>query len=673
MKGFPNERCVEIIDILLNSKKPVTVSKIANKLNVSNRTIRNDLGKLEDYFEDDENIKLQKKPRVGVWLEVNKEGERRLKARAIKEKNYVKPFSSEKRKIYIIKRLLKTYNSITMKDLANELYVSRITIYKDLENVEKWLNKFNLGLKRKQNYGIEIIGKEKDWRRAAVELLAYLKNDEELKNMLTNTEEVLETRLGYENFIQLKELFPNIKLKKIEKILEEAETKMEFLLADEGFINLLVHISISVERLKQNKDIQMSKQQLESIKSQREFEIAKEISQKLEKEFNIQIPESEIGYIALHILGSKVQKNIKPDEAQDILKNADKKLIELGREIISLIENILSVDFSKDKKLLTGLVLHLRPAINRLKYGLSLKNNLLEDIKTNYPSVFGAAWATSALIEKYYGVKVTEEEIGYIAIHVGAALERLNNNTRAVIVCGSGIGTAQLVAIRLEKEIKDLEIIDVVSAHDLEKINPTDFDIIVSTIPIKYKSKPTIQINPLVNESDIEKIKKYIRNVQNTKRFSKDVIENKTSELFSEDLILQGIEVKNKEEVIEKLGNILLNKGYVNKDFIKNVLEREKVTSTAVGKGVAIPHGNPETIKRPSIAIATLKEPIDWSGNRVDIVFLLALKSEKDDILKKFFRRFYNMLDNEKVLEKIKNSIATKQIYNILTQNNNIL
>lgn len=673
MSNFLSERCGEILDILINKNEPITIDSISEKLKVSNRTVRNDLIKIEEYLELTKQGKIIKKPRVGVWIKVSSEGKRFLRNIIVKTKGYIEPFSPEKRQLYIIKRLLQSNDSITMQLLADELYVSRVTIYKDLEDVEKWLDKYDLKLKRRQNYGIEIKGIEKCWRKATADLLSILKDEDELKDMLSNTQNMQPgSRLDFENYMQLKELFPNVDVKKIEQILSEAEEKMDFMLSDEAFDSLLAHIVISIERLNQNKDIKMDSKQLEAIKQQKEFEVAQWISNRVGEEFSIEIPECEVGYISLHVLGSKVQQSYNVNGTKDVLSNMDASIINLARDIISLISNILSVDLNKDTKLLVGLVLHLRPTINRLKYGLSLRNPILSEIKNNFPSVFGASWATSVLFEKHFGVRVNEEEIGYISIHIGAALERLNKNTRAIIVCSSGIGTAQLVAVKIQKSISNLEIVDVVSAHDLNKKADYNFDIIISTIPLKYSLKPFIQINPLVLECDIEKIKKYMSNIENTRTFNKEVIQNPMVDLFHEDLIFIQVDSDSKEEVIKRLGNVLQQKGYVNSNFTESALEREKITSTAVGEKVAIPHGLQEHVIKPVIAVAVLKEPVEWSGSKIDTVFLLALKLTTGNSTRNFFRRFYSILDNEETLDRIRSSKESSDIYNILIRKDDV-
>ncbi len=458
MRENLSERQREILNILLNKESPITIGEISKLLDVSNKTVRNDLDRIEEFLLPYSNIKIEKKPGVGTWLYADECSRQFIKELVIKDCDYIEPWSSKERQFYIIQRLLRAPESITMQMLADELYVTRATIYRDLEDVEKWLDQYELKLNRKQKCGIEILGTESNWRKAAAEILVALKKDEGIKKVINNQQKNydngVKSCMDYNN---VKQLIPDIDFQKIGEIIGQAEEKMGYLFSDEAFTCLLIHIAISMERLKHKKDIEMDKKQLEVIKGKKEYEIAEWIAGKIEEEFRIAIPEAEVGYISLHILGAKIQENtyLVDDITNDLLDDMDLSIVKLANEIILLIGNILSVDFTEDERLLIGLVLHLRPTINRLKYGLRIRNPLLTEIKEKYPSIFGASWAASVLFEKHFGLRVTEEEIGYIAIHIGAALERQSRKARVVVVCSSGIGTAQLIATRLKKRLQN--------------------------------------------------------------------------------------------------------------------------------------------------------------------------------------------------------------------------
>lgn len=513
MNGIPNERCREIIEILINRENPIIIDEIARKLNVSNKTVRNDLKLIDEFMEKNRIGRIVKKPRVGVWIEISAEGKCFLDNIFDANTRYIQPFSVEKRRLYIAKRLLKANGFITAQQLAEELYISRVTIHKDLKEVEGLLRKYGLELVRKQGKGIEIKGNEINYRKAMSDLLTILNSDFEHIGVTSDIKLAhSNSRITNENHVLLKELLPNIDINVIEDILNEAESKMYFLLTDESFNSLVIHIAISINRILTKMSVNMEENVLEELKQHNKYALSNWICKKLEDVLSINIPESEVAYISTHVIGSKIRPRLDEDKDK-ILSNIEPEIIILAKEIATLTGNILSVDFRDDEKLLLGLAIHLQPTIYRLKYEHSIRNPLLADIKKNYPSVFGASWATSILFEKHFGVRVNEEEIGYIAIHVGAALERNKHSIRALIVCGGGIGTAHLVAIRLKKAFNDIEIVDITNIREYKNKDEKSYDFVITTVPIPESNKPIVKVKPLVSERDIEEIKLIINNL----------------------------------------------------------------------------------------------------------------------------------------------------------------
>src|SRR5699024_12559064 len=77
------------------------------------------------------------------------------------------------------------------------------------------------------------------------------------------------------------------------------------------------------------------------------------------------------------------------------------------------IEEELNLDIKHDQELIMGLGLHLKPAINRYKYGMNFRNPMLADIKKNYPLAFEAGVIAGLSIESKIGIEINENEIGY--------------------------------------------------------------------------------------------------------------------------------------------------------------------------------------------------------------------------------------------------------------------
>ncbi|MBM7622518.1 BglG family transcription antiterminator [Sporohalobacter salinus] len=664
--NLPNKRSGKILRILLNKEEPIIIKEIAKEFDVSARTVRSDLKKLEEWLEL-RNINLVKKPRVGVWMESNEAQKAALEKELFRVQENNDSLFPFRRQRCILKCLLKTDESYTMKSLAEKLYVSRATIYKDFKKIEEWLSKYNLELNKKRNCGTEIKGDEKNWRKAVADLLVELKDSQELKKILEKETSVeLNNRIDRKIYQQLRSLFGDKDFRKIEEILEITENELGFLFTDEAFIDLVIHIAISVERLENDKNVKMDKKQLNKLRTKKEFEVAEYVANKLEKKLKIKIPEEEVGYISLYILGAKLQQNIRTKSVTKVLENTDSKIIGVAKELINLAAEILEVDFKDDRRLLVGLILHLRPAINRLEYGISLRNPLLDKIKENYPSVFGAAWASSIVFEKYLGIKVNEEEIGYIALHLGAALERISKKIKAIIVCRSGIGTSQLIASRLTKRLSGIEIINIMAAHKLKNKKLVEIDIIISTIPLNDLDKPVVQVSPLLTDNDINLVEQKTNYIlQNKENPKSDLKSSKINRLLDEDLIFVNLRVESKEEVIKFLSYQLLNKGSIEEKFVDSVLEREKITSTRVGNKVSIPHGKEDYVLKSKIAIAILRNSIKWETKFVSIVFLLALKNKDSKI---FFNYFHRFLDNQKKIKRLNRSKTKEEANKILTQ-----
>src|SRR5699024_2741475 len=137
------------------------------------------------------------------------------------------------------------------------------------------------------------------------------------------------------------------------------------------------------------------------------------------------------------------------------------------------------------------------PAIKRIMMGMEIRNPLLDEIKENYSYIFQLSKKASSIIEKEFNVKVPDTEVGYIALHIGGALERIKNYTfNIIVVCPSGIGAAGLLSTKISNEFSNVEVIDTVSAIDINNIDLNGWDFIVSTVPINVENIEWVLVNP---------------------------------------------------------------------------------------------------------------------------------------------------------------------------------
>jgi transcriptional antiterminator len=627
-------------------------------LKVSNKTIRNDLFKIEELV-NGASLRLIKKPGIGITIEGSEEKKLELINNISNGIKYIEPYSPEYRLNYILKVLFMSKKSVKIKELSESLYVSRVTLQKDLEKVQAWLSKFNLILLKRTNYGIEISGSEEDWRKSIASLLINNKGYDELAELLYDG---YEGKIDCKSISKLKELV-NIDYRLLEKIVTDAEAKLIFKFSDDAFVSLIIHIAIAIKRLKEEKDIRLSEEMLNNLKENEEYDIAKQIAGDIENLFEVKLPESEIGYILLHILGTKLLEGKGGELNIDFGGQCDNELaVIMAKEIINIAQRALQINLSNDKQLLNGLILHLRPTINRLKYGLTLRNTILKEIKENYIEIFGAAWMTNTIFERYLGITMPEEEIGYICLHLAASVERNKNPLKALIVCASGIGTSQIISARLERSFKQIDIVDVISTIELKHRKIDDVDIVISTVPVEA-SKPVLMISPLLTQNDIRRIELFIENLT-----KKDIGYSGPHEFIDKRLIKVKDSQYSKETLIREICTSLSECNYIESGFVDSVLKREKIYSTEIGWGISIPHGEPEFVKFSCLVVNVLEHPVHWGSEKVDIVFLLCISPEDIKKTKKWLRDLYNFIECDENRSLLKNAKNSKEIYSIMEE-----
>lgn len=124
-------------------------------------------------------------------------------------------------------------------------------------------------------------------------------------------------------------------------------------------------------------------------------------------------------------------------------------------------------------------------------------------------------------------------------------------------------------------------------------------------------------------------------------------------EVLDPDLIFLDVEANEREQIIRWLCKKLEKKGYIKKSFVDTVLERERMGSTYVGNGVAIPHGIPDEVVKQAIAIGRVKRDCLWADETVRLVFLLALRREARLVIKQLYER---VLSNKELINELLNA-----------------
>ena len=160
-----------------------------------------------------------------------------------------------------------------------------------------------------------------------------------------------------------------------------------------------------------------------------------------------------------------------------------------------------------------GLLVHLEPALYRMKNDMTIYNPLLDEIKNEYPDMFESCEKAAKVITERTGIVPGEAEIGYLVMHFGAAREKIESRKKkkrivnAGVICASGFGVARLMLAKLKSKFSDKEVVfhafgsDEISQHVTSKIDFFISSINVDTLHVDY-----VMVSPLITQKDIVQI-----------------------------------------------------------------------------------------------------------------------------------------------------------------------
>jgi len=653
----------EILRLFLD-EQCITIKKIKEVIGISEKTIIKELNSLESTLKAFE-LELIRKPRVGISIQGSKDISKTiLQITASNQK--VVPNSPEQRQIYIMKRLLNNSTYVTMHALADEIFVSKKTIENDIVQVEKLLFQYGVKLIKTPNRGMKLQGSEVALRS----LLSRVLSNQESRHIMLSSE--IDARELYSLLDEF--LLKDISILQIEQLMKEVknlEKKIGYQLSDYSYVSLIVHIIIAIERVKDGNSIQSA--DLDSVKLCKEYQLSEQFVKQVESIFNVNFPECESAYITLHLIGSKA--NLISTENVDYLIESNvqtKGLHEVVNGMLDEASWYLGMSIYLDDECRKGLLLHLRPAIERLKHGLFIHNPYTQEIKKQYQVAFQVASISSKVLCDYYNITIDDNELAYLALHFGGAMERTKQGQkidvlRVLVVCSSGLGSSQLIATKIKHNFTNIEIVDVISVINLSDYeNRHDIDFIISSISLTNTKHEVIKISPFISAADLKKVRQFSHEIAKVKENTQ---KNKVlNQLFQQELLLPHVNVNTKEEVLSYLSEYVLSKGYVQPDFLQSVLKREEKGSTA-NAPFALPHANPKYVNKPGILLCTLEHPIDWDDVEVQVIFLIMVNHEVLNELEDVYLSIHNWTSSKEWLKKVKRIRSSNEMYSFLMHN----
>lgn len=614
---------LEMILQELSQKEYKTALGIAGKLNLSEKTVRIRIKELNNELKNNGAIILSKK-RFGFRIEILNE---KLYQSFSEKKVEHLPTTSSERVPYILTYLLNRIDYIKIEDICDFLYVSRNTLTADLKKVEYILNMYDLQLERRPNYGIIIKGKEFNKRVCMTNSLFKWNNL------------IIEDNIKHNEIHIIGEI--------ILKIINNNELKI----SEISFDNLVLHTFIAIRRIKRNCGITFESNKLDgNVIGKDMICVAQEIAEQLQEKLGIIYNHNEILYLAIHLY-AKISSDSSGKHGANVIISG--KIDELVLRMISTVYEGFKLDFRNNLELRMNLNQHMVPLDIRIQYGIPLKNPILEQIKKEYALAYTIATGACTVLNEYYGKTIQEDEIGYIAMIFALALEKQDKmieKKNVVIVCVSGKGSSQLFIYKYKQAFGQyINKIFECTVYELENFDFTknNIDYVFATIPLNIKVPvPVFEVNLFMENKDIITYREMFE------RGSNKFLHN----YYKKELFIPSLSCKTKEEVILKLCKHANDYYNLPENFYSTVMKREKMGQTDFGNLIAIPHPNKVIAKENFVAVGILKEPIWWGHNDVQVVFLIALSTDMDSDIERFYQLTTHFLfDSEKIGLLIKN------------------
>ena len=635
-----NARQFELVKFLLNIRRS-TAGELAKKVGVSEKTIYSDLQVIKSVLQR-YGVTIEKQPRIGITVKGRSEDPQSVINEISKE--HALPDSDQDRVTYILTRLLKLNNYITVEHLAQELFISSKTIERNLHQLELQVADYGVTLDRHPKRGIRLIASETQKRKILFQILNSFWGDRWVIKHGKSGQVMSYQQITDSSLISSKLAGQLIEI--VSKFAEEQEIKI----SDYAFQSLVIHLAIAVQIVQDGNAISKSLQGFEKLGDlQRNNAII--LAKLIQERLKVSLPDKEISYIQLHLIAATSGGiNLALRSTKSPVKERLK---------------ILLRDFGMDEELLTGLALHLESALKRLQVGATISNPYTGTIKQNYTQAFDEALKISKSYEQHEKIKMNDDEVAYLAIYLEAFLERQRtdvNRLRVAIVCSTGLGSAQLLAAKVRKEFPNLKINGVWSVQDLQHNSLDNIDLIISTIQIKIANIPTVMVSPLLEDGEL----KSIENIVNKSKASQKNLKSEFKKMITQKLVFANKSFENWQDAVRFIGNHLISNGYATSGVIESAIQREDLSYTSFGS-YAVPHANPDLVQKPAIAVCTLKKPVSWGKEKVSIVFFIAMtKSLGQEQIDNIFDEFYELVSNKRSLERLIDSSSDDELLNKL-------
>ncbi|EKM7809671.1 BglG family transcription antiterminator [Klebsiella aerogenes] len=596
---FPNQRLAQLFTLLRNETLPQ--DELAQRLSVSTRTVRADITALNALL-----------AQYGAQFTLNRGSGYQLKIddrsrfQALEEtapKTQHVPRTAQERIHFLLVRFLTSAFSIKLEDLADEWFVSRATLQNDMVEVRERFQRYQLTLETRPRHGMKLFGSEVSIRACLTDLLWELTLQGGINPLIGA--EALEADVPAQ----------------LEPVLQETLTRHHIRLTDVGERFICLYGAVVVRRVSEG--YPLADFSAEDV-AQNVRDAARDLAGELQRLAGKPFSPAEEEWLCVHIAARQVQ-DVDPET---ISADDDEALVNY---ILRYINSQYNYNLLDDAQLHADLLTHIKTMITRVRYQIMIPNPLLDNIKQHYPMAWDMTLAAVSSWGKYTPYTISENEIGFLVLHIGVGLERHYNigyqrQPHVLLVCDTSNAMVRMIEAILQRKYPQLAISATISQREYEQREAIDEDFVISTVRIGEKDKPVVTIAPFPTDYQLDQIGKLVL-VDRTRPW----MLNKYFDAAHFRVIDKPID---QQTLFAELCQQLQQEGFVDAEFHDSVVEREAIVSTMLGDGIALPHALGLLAKKTVVYTVIAPQGIAWGDETAHIIFLLAIsKSEYEEAM----------------------------------------
>ncbi|MEL0625995.1 BglG family transcription antiterminator [Salinibacterium amurskyense] len=617
-----------LIEHLAQSEAWVTAAELADKLGVTTRSVRSYVTAVKSSA-----LPLEVIESSTSGYRLNRDNY----AEFLKGANNRESERPRDRQYHLVRRLGDAPEGTDIHALAESFFVSESTIEADLRKVKSVVEESGLTLSRRGPLVI-LSGSEPNLRR----LLSKMFRHEESQ--------------GFLELESIQREFESSDLRSFKTALLDLLDSHGYFVNEYGINHVLLHVAIAADRTGPLNSAGADEPSISSDETpSASAAFSKDLAALITTHFGANLRQDDVNEIELLLTTRVITRSAGSSSPADV--DLEELITRVRRTVQHVGEEYL-IDLDDDDFIMR-LSLHVRNLILRAQDLSYSRNPMTRSIKTTYPMIYELAVFIAAEVQRDEGIIIHDDEISYIALHVGSHLERQAKQEvrlTAALVCPNYHDLHVILRERIEAVLGDeLHLRIVITRTDVD-LAELSTDLVLTTIDLRSFADNVVLIQPFLTETDVDAIRRAIGRVRRLRR--RRQLTDELLRFFDPALFLRNFSAPSEEAMIAALGHRMIEAGVIDHGYITGAIERERMSSTAFTDTLAVPHAMTMNAHRTAISIVINETPMLWGENRVNVIALIAFSAEGRNTFQTVFDQFVTVFsDRDYVQQLVKKAV----------------